>query len=195
MRRTFRSLVWAGGTAATRSLGGDLYPQTSQYINLKKDIVSGHLPPEARLVAPTPHAFGRWNRTLRADIYDELLKLPLRYQLHPFEKVSQHAAASSVGYAAPLGPVDPVDTIPFFVHRDSLGRLPGKLSSLDAKKLLPSFVLTIALVEGDLWRFEDELIKMFPTKKTFVRSHAVYVFGADNDARMILHHWMVGMGF
>jgi hypothetical protein len=187
--------MWAGGTAAARSLGGDLYPTSSQLINVKKEIVSGQLPPEARLIAPTPHPFGKWNRALRADIYDELLKLPLRYQLHSFEALINHSASSSVGYAPPLGPVDRDDVIPFFVHRDANGKLPGKMLSLDEKKQLPSFVLQIPLIDGDLWRFEDELIKIFPTKKTFLRSHAAFIFGADRDVKMILHHWMLGMGF
>jgi hypothetical protein len=187
--------MWAGGTAVSNHLGKDLFPQSTKLINIKKDIVGGALPPEARLISPVHHTFGKWNRSLRPDIYDELLKLPLRYQLHSLETIMKQSAGSNVGYAPPLGPADSHDTIPFFVHRDSSGKLPGKVYSTHAKNQTPHFFMEIRMVEGDLWRFEGEIIKMFPTKKTFVRSHAVYVFGADNDARMILHHWLLGLGF
>ncbi|KAG5510808.1 hypothetical protein JKF63_07880 [Porcisia hertigi] len=183
----------------------------------------------------------KWSRQLRADIYDELLKLPLRYALHDFRALQAHIHAvpstatqangaaspgerlppgvyraskslssdspdapayyavagrdSAVGYAPPLGPADPVDVIPFFVHRTSNGHLPGKLYSMNAKTLMPAFYMRIQNIEGDLFRFEEELLKIFPTKKTFVRSHSVYVYNVNLDGRAVLHHWLLGLGF
>lgn len=204
--------------------------------------------------APVAHAaMSKWQRGLRADIYDELLKLPLRFSLHDFGVLQRHvtrwgaesderqsadpplpsgvfkmpyssttaAAAgandgamaetadggqlaeyyaiagrdSAVGYAAPLGPADPLDVLPFFVHRGSNGQLPGKVHSLHAKNLMPAFCLTIQNVEGNLFRFEEELIKLFPTKKIFVRSHTIYVYNVAQDGKMVLHHWLLGLGF
>ncbi|CAM37149.1 conserved hypothetical protein [Leishmania braziliensis MHOM/BR/75/M2904] len=183
----------------------------------------------------------KWSRKLRSDIYDELLKLPLRYALHDFRTLQAHihavpgiatsangsAAAgerlppgvyhassslfakstdaptyyavagrdSAVGYAPPLGPADPVDVIPFFVHRTSNGHLPGKVYSMNAKTLMPAFYMRILNVEGDIFRFEEELMKIFPTKKIFVRSHSVYVYNVNLDGRAVLHHWLLGLGF
>lgn len=209
-------------------------------------------------------AITKWSRQLRADIYDELLKLPLRYALHDFRTLQTHlhavpstaaasekgemdsgftgetplppgvfhssrsssssnasdvAASSSlstseaqqqqlefsyyavagrdsaVGYAPPLGHVDPLDVLPFFVHRTSNGQLPGKVYSMNAKNLMPAFYLRIQNVEGDVFRFEEELMKIFPTKKIFVRSHSVYVYNVNLDGRAVLHHWLLGLGF
>ncbi|KAK7201879.1 hypothetical protein NESM_000255300 [Novymonas esmeraldas] len=193
---------------------------------------------------------GKWSRVLRADIYDELLKLPLRYALHDFRVLQEHLRAvpptttattassagagerlppgvfhasasdlpstssspsaesasgpayyavagrdSAVGYAAPLGPADPVDVLPFFVHRTSNGHLPGTVHSMNAKTLMPAFYMRIMNVEGDLFRFEEELMKIFPTKKMFVRSHSLYVYNVNLDGRAVLHHWLLGLGF
>lgn len=192
----------------------------------------------------------KWSRRLRADIYDELLKLPLRFALHDFNVLQAHlhampaaaeataetgeaplppgvyrssgnsnnnntesAAASpsssslmsshyavagrdsAVGYAPPLGHVDPLDVLPFFVHRTSNGALPGKVHSMDARRLMPAFYLRIQNIEGDLFRFEEELMKIFPTKKIFVRSHSVYVYNVGLDGQAVLHHWLLGLGF
>lgn len=211
----------------------------------------------------------KWSRRLRSDIYDELLKLPLRYALHDFRTLQAHihavpatapapsgaaaAAASAspsspaaaargalphhdeqlppgvyrstaaaaaaavgqppsdasaapayyavagrdsaVGYAAPLGPADPLDVLPFFVHRTPNGQLPGKVHSMHNKNLMPAFYMRIQNVEGDLFRFEEELMKIFPTKKIFVRSHTIYVYNVNLDGRSVLHHWLLGLGF
>ncbi|KAG5506915.1 hypothetical protein JIQ42_07634 [Leishmania sp. Namibia] len=191
------------------------------------------------LLKPT---LSKWSRQLRSDIYDELLKLPLRYALHDFRTLQAHihavpgitksadvaaAAArerlppgvypassslssgspdapayyavagrdSAVGYAPPLGPADPVDVIPFFVHRTSNGHLPGKIHSMNAKTLMPAFYMRVQNIEGDMFRFEEELMKIFPTKKIFVRSHSVYVYNVNLDGRAVLHHWLLGLGF
>ncbi|KPI90617.1 hypothetical protein ABL78_0213 [Leptomonas seymouri] len=193
----------------------------------------------------------KWSRQLRADIYDELLKLPLRYALHDFRRLQAHLHAvpdveaveegesplppgvycsssrhsgheggnaaepssassssplmsshyavagrdSAVGYAPPLGHVDPMDVLPFFVHRTSNGLLPGKIYSINAKNLMPVFYMRIQNIEGDMFRFEEELMKIFPTKKIFVRSHSVYVYNVNLDGRAVLHHWLLGLGF
>ncbi|KAG5485116.1 hypothetical protein CUR178_08087 [Leishmania enriettii] len=191
------------------------------------------------LLKPT---LSKWSRQLRSDIYDELLKLPLRYALHDFRTLQAHihavpgitkradgaaAAAgerlppgvypasssfasgspdapayyavagrdSAVGYAPPLGPADPVDVIPFFVHRTSNGHLPGTIHSMNAKTLMPAFYMRVQNIEGDMFRFEEELMKIFPTKKIFVRSHSVYVYNVNLDGRAVLHHWLLGLGF
>jgi hypothetical protein len=132
---------------------------------------------------------------LRADLYDELLKLPLRYALHPFDRVQAHMAQSAVGYAPPLGPADPDDTLPFFVHRAPNGDFDVKIRSLDAKKGLPSYMMYLTRIDGDLFRFEDELVKLFPRKKIFVDSANVKVYNAAEDARAVAMHWYLGMGF
>ena len=195
MRRTARVCNWLGGVAAVKSLGKDLREPTGQFVNVQRDVAQGSLPIEARTLAPTMHKFGKWNRELRADIYDELLKLPLRFSLHSFDRLVDHSANSAVGYAPPLGPADPIDTIPFFVHRNAVGHLPGRVHSMHAKINMPNFFMTIRMVEGDLFRFEEELLKIFPTKKIFVKDHTVYVFNVNNDGKVILHHWLLGLGF
>ncbi|EPY32770.1 hypothetical protein STCU_02667 [Strigomonas culicis] len=178
----------------------------------------------------------KWSRHLSADLYDELLKLPLRYALHDFVTLQRHASGllqpppadgalppgvftmhsppsteaagdayhymvagtpglSAVGYAPPLGPADAHDVIPFFIHRTSSGKLPGKIYSMHAKNLMPNFVLKIYNVEGNLFRMEEELMKIFPTKKMFVRAHGIFIYNVGVDARQVLHHWMLGLGF
>ncbi|KPA74704.1 putative mitochondrial hypothetical protein [Leptomonas pyrrhocoris] len=204
-------------------------------------------------------AITKWSRQLRADVYDELLKLPLRYALHDFRTLQAHLRAvpevapadeasddpplppgvyrsshnsvnnghsqsgntadpssssssssssplmsshyavagrdSAVGYAPPLGHADPLDVLPFFVHRTSNGQLPGKVYSMNSKTLMPAFYMRIMNVDGDVFRFEEELMKIFPTKKIFVRSHSVYVYNVNLDGRAVLHHWLLGLGF
>ncbi len=194
-RRCGVSLLWAGGTAALPSLGKDLRHEGGRVVNVEMDIIAGALPAEARQLRPNHHGFGKWNRQLRADIYDELLKLPLRYQLHPFDRIVEHQSQSAVGYAPPLGPADPHDVIPFFVHRNTNGRFQAKMGSMNAKTAMPAYYVRINGVEGDLFRFEEELIKIFPTKKTFVRPYCVYINAAGRDAKMILDHWYMGLGF
>lgn len=112
----------------------------------------------------------------------------------PYYSVMGHQP-SAVGYAPPLGPADPLDTIPFFVHRTSTGLLPGRVHSMDAKRLMPAFYLRIGLIDGDIFRFEEELLKIFPTKKIFVRRHAVYVYNVNLDGKEVLFHWLLGLGF
>ncbi|KAG8340503.1 hypothetical protein TRVL_08670 [Trypanosoma vivax] len=223
--------IWLGGTASNAALGHDVRPHSGRYINvlpptdIATSIAAGSMPPEANVAAavPVPHTpYSKWNRALRSDIYDELLKLPLRFKLHDFSKLlppqagreeestkaqqndalasGAHSSASvgrfsAVGYLPPLGPVDPLDTIPFFVHRNSNGFLPGKVYSMNARNLMPAFYMRIQQVEGDVFRFEEELLKIFPTKKIFVRSHSIYVYNVALDGRMILHHWLLGLGF
>ncbi|KAH9584177.1 hypothetical protein LSM04_001686 [Trypanosoma melophagium] len=222
LRRTFLQRLWLGGSATATALGHDVRPAAGKYINVVSptDIAAGSVPPEANAatVLPVPHKrYGKWNRVLRSDIYDELLKLPLRFKLHDFsklcpveaegrkEEVHQHTQQQNqfavigrgtvVGYHPPLGPADPLDTIPFFVHRNSNGILPGKVYSMNRRNLMPAFYMRIQGVEGDLFRFEEELMKIFPTKKIFVRSHSIYVYNVGLDGRMILHHWLLGLGF
>lgn len=220
LRRSVFGRVWLGGTASTAALGHDVRPSPGKYINvvpptdIARNIAAGSMPPEASVAAaqPVPHVhYAKWNRALRSDIYDELLKLPLRYKLHDFSKlcapppfassrddpqrVGVVGNDSAVGYMPPLGPAEPLDTIPFFVHRNSNGFLPGKIYSMNARNLMPEFVMHIQQVEGDVFRFEEELLKIFPTKKIFVRSHCVYVYNVGMDGRMILHHWLLGLGF
>lgn len=314
LRWTSRCLVWLGGTASTNALGVEVRPGAGMFVNVlpegvqKNRRTAAHFNPTANpadvllnnnFAAPElRHSIGRmpqhkpqmqrWMRGLRADVYDELLKLPLRYALHSFDRLHAHLYAhapsaenvevasatlprgvyrhdvdatkgaahhgtnaaephivvghsdgpqsrpdalspaapmqatrfdsavqtleqaetssddvlyavagrnSSVGYAPPLGPADPLDTIGFFVHRNSNGHLPGKLHSMNTKILMPAFYMRIQNVDGDMFRFEEELLKIFPTQKIFVRSHSVYVYNVNRDARMILHHWLLGLGF
>ncbi len=164
-------------------------------INIEAAVVEGALSKDALSGIQSHWKFGKFNRELRGDIYDELLKLPLRYSLHPFEKLVAASQHSAVGYATPLGPADPVDTIPFFVHRTSAGRFPGRVRSLNPKILFPISYIHFDNVEGDVFRFEEELIKIFPTKKTYVLPYGVRVYNARADALMIMHHWLAGLGF
>lgn len=283
LRRSLLSLVWLGGTASTPSLGTDTRSANGQYINVVAEGMQNRrtaahfsvnpsrnaslfFPPETRNAVVARSRVGipkasssKWNRRLRADIYDELLKLPLRFALHDFSVLQRHlenslssrpylaslhspregrqvgvdtpgwddsgvyefsskasgeereregegeeehrfyavaGRVSSVGYAPPLGPADPLDVLPFFVHRGSNGQLPGTLRSMHPRNLMPAFVLKIEKsVEGDVFRFEEELMKIFPTKKIFVRSHCIYVYNVGKDGQLVLHHWLLGLGF
>lgn len=196
MKRSFLALAWLGGTGAVKTLGKDVSLPAGRAINYQPDIVAHAMPVEARLASPVLHSFSKWNRSLRADIYDELQKLPMRFALHPFGDLERHCSSySAVGVAPPMGPADELDVIPFFVHRNRNGRLPGKLMSVNNKQQAPSFFLNIHSVEGDMFRFEEELLKIFPTKKIFVRQNTILIFGVDKDAILILHHWLLGLGF
>lgn len=295
MRSTSRFLVWLGGTASTPTLGLDLRPPSGAYHNVlpssntavnrratQNSFQAGATSQSVAFLAPEQRqllshlkvgkpqlGIRKFSRILRPDIYDELLKLPLRYALHDFDTLQRHLMEggrgvnstsndveleedevmpgvysfppkpssssgkrkpqegkveedddkgveedvdldpsfssqyysvsgrqpSSVGYAPPLGPADPLDVIPFFVHRTGTGQLPGRVHSMDAKRLMPAFYLRIGLVDGDIFRFEEELLKIFPTKKIFVRRHAVYVYNVNLDGKAILHHWLLGLGF
>lgn len=195
MKQAVVLLRWVGGTGAVPHLGGFIHDQRTKSINAKEEVARNALPAEIRSGIAMPHPGGKFNRQLRADIYDELLKLPLRYQLHRFDDLVAAQGISAVGYAPPLGPVDPDDIIPFHVHRNRNGRFPIRTYSLDAKKSLPSYFLRLDLIDGDLHRFEEELIKVFPTKKTFVRQQNVHVYNLASDGVVILTHWYLGLGF
>lgn len=349
MKRSASLLVWLGGTASTPTLGLDLRPSSGSFVNVwhgnpthpstrrataaqfqpsATSQLTSFAPPERRQllshikVGRPQWSIQKFHRVLRADIYDELLKLPLRYALHDFDTLERHLMGgrrnfmeshvhpghrlqvqqsgssmeaspssslrrgdgksaeralghdeeeegedpmdevspgvyafppegpssavensssspttpslqafrppspssavdtdgdavvdgfpppdaspyysimghqpSAVGYAPPLGPADPLDTIPFFVHRTSTGLLPGRVHSMDAKRLMPAFYLRIGLIDGDIFRFEEELLKIFPTKKIFVRRHAVYVYNVNLDGKEVLFHWLLGLGF
>lgn len=265
MRPSRRLAVWLGGTASTPTLGLDVRPTEGSSINVlhpPRRSTAAHfsanaagpaavsfLPPEARQLVQQQRVgrpfvpMRKFTHHLRADLYDELLKLPLRFALHDFDTLERHLMeggrgrssglleegevmpgvfkfpslssspssssstesdvyyaiaskqASSVGYASPLGPADPIDVLPFFVHRTSTGLLPGRVHSMNAKNLMPYFYLRIGNIDGDIFRFEEELIKIFPTKKTFVRRHVVYVYNVNLDGKQLLHHWLLGLGF
>lgn len=334
MKPSPKLLLWLGGTASTPTLGLDLRPASGSFVNVwsggngnssssrratqaqfqpsATSQLHSFAPPERRQllshikVGRPQWSIQKFHRVLRADIYDELLKLPLRFALHDFDTLEQHLMGgrsprfkrettapshrgkeveeeedtdevfpgvyameaeheapydatpllsdpnstakeahphsspslpspppstspandaaqvvdpstealpvssspfssscysvmghqpSAVGYAPPLGPADPLDTIPFFVHRTSTGLLPGRVHSMDAKRLMPAFYLRIGNIDGDIFRFEEELLKIFPTKKIFVRRHAVYVYNVNLDGREILFHWLLGLGF
>ncbi|GET86187.1 hypothetical protein, conserved [Leishmania tarentolae] len=225
-------------TPQANSLAATHYAHTPELRHMADGAAMSLSSQRMPLLKPT---LSKWSRQLRSDIYDELLKLPLRYALHDFHRLQAHIHAvpgtatnasgaatagerlppgvyhassslsspsldapgyyavagrdSAVGYAPPLGPADPVDVIPFFVHRSSNGHLPGKIYSMNAKTLMPAFYMRIQNVEGDVFRFEEELMKIFPTKKMFVRSHSVYVYNVNLDGRAVLHHWLLGLGF
>ena len=164
-------------------------------INVEAAVVAGALTREQLSGTGAQWNWGPYNTEWRGDIYDELLKLPLRFALHPFDHITEAAKDSAVGYSAPLGPADPDDVIPFFVHRLPNGRLPGDVRSINPRILMPMFFINISHIEGDMWRFEEELIKIFPTKKTYVSPEFVRIYNCSEDGVKILHHWLVGLGF
>lgn len=178
-------------------LGTNMMTDRSKIIGVEKAVVANNWAVDPSTLSGNFKPW-RWEptyRELRADLYDELLKLPLRYKMHPFDKVNEAMSKSAVGYHPPLGPADPSDTLPFFVHRDGFGRFATSLSSIDHKAQTPVFVLYLQRIDGDLFRFEDELIKILPDKKTFVENKGLKVFNAAEDARCILEHWFIGLGF
>lgn len=213
MRRTIERLLWQGGLPAI--LGKDVRQIPGMRINIEEEVVQGSMPQEAIRMSQERDINAlmtarHWR--LSPVIYSELQKLPLRYALHPFEALksaqrlspsiacatgveTEDSRPSASNYGLPLGPADDFDTIPFHIHRDFKGMLPGRIRSVYPKTATPSTYLRIHLIDGDVFRFEDELIKIFPTKKTFVRHHVVFVFSLGNDGLTILHHWMLGLGF
>ena len=198
LRLSCRRLAWIGGTAVKQPVPGtNMQPDYQRIINTERALVSEDwsVEPEAMSGNYQPWRWERTVRELRADLYDELLKLPLRYKMHPYAKLEAAMSKSAVGYAAPLGPADPLDTLPFFVHRDGNGRFYSSIKSLAPKLGLPSYVMTLSRIDGDLFRLEDELIKIFPDKKIFVTASHIKVFAAAEDARAITEHWMLGLGF
>lgn len=197
MRRTARALAWLGGRAATPRLGGDqvMEPSSSDLIQMDQ-VIRGDLDKEIfRATDKPPRAYAKYNRVLRADLYGELLKLPLRYKLHPYDTLASAASLSAVGYFPPLGVADPDDTLPFFVHRDAEGHFMWRLQSYNPRNLNPHMFMVIKGIDGDMFRFEDELVKVFPTKKIFMRESFVHVYSVGEDACEVLEHWLLGLGF
>lgn len=195
LRRTVRRLQWMGGTHTTAVLGGKLRPHDSQYIQMEKQVVKGVMDRD-ELTAPVEHWI--WNdhhRQYRADLYNEIAKLPLRFALHPYDRIAAKMDESAVGYAAPLGPADPLDTIPFHIHRKNDGSFAHRLQSVDIANQNPRTSLYIKGIEGDLFRFEDELSKLLPTFRTFVRDDYIYVWDAGHDVIEVLEHWYIALGF
>lgn len=199
MRSTACTLRWMGGMAVQPALTNSrLRNAKDRHINLTKEVAAGKMSPESRRLAEVPHPVNNVARRgtfLRSDIYDELLKLPLRYQLHPFERLVESRAASGAGYGLPLGAADEDDTIPFHVHRHASGQFYIQCHSINARNLDPTKILNIQLVEGDLHRFDDELIKIFPTKKIFIKEHKIMMYNSAEDVKEILEHWFMGLGF
>lgn len=198
LRRSGLRFRWIGGKAATAPiLGTNMAPDHTKIIGVEKAVVSHDwsVDPSALAGSYQPWRWERHYRELRADLYDELLKLPFRYKMHPFDRLQDHMAQSAVGYAPPLGAADPYDTLPFFVHREKDGNFYSTVRSLEAKAGVTTYVLTLSRIDGDLFRFEDELMKIFPSKKTFVQANHVRVFNAAEDARAIVEHWLLGLGF
>jgi hypothetical protein len=198
LRRSCARRRWIGGKGTVAPiLGTNMQPDYQKIMGVEKAVVSNDwsVDPAAMAGNYRPWRWERSYRELNPGLYDELLKLPLRYRLHPFDKLQAHMSQSAVGYAPPLGPADPFDTMPFFVHRIGCGNFQTHVRSLESKEGLPVYLLTLSRIDGDLFRFEDELIKIFPGKKTFVQANWVRVFNAAEDARAIVEHWMLGLGF
>lgn len=189
---------WIGGIGVNQPvLGTNTMVDQKKIIGIEKAAVANDWSVDPSALSGNFSAW-RWEptyRELRADLYDELVKLPLRHKLHPFAKVHEAMSKSAVGYHPPLGPVDRDDTLPFFVHRDSLGRFATQIQSLDRKAQMPVFMMYLTRIDGDLFRFEDELIKILPDKKIFVDNRNVKVYNVAEDARAIIEHWYIGMGF
>lgn len=192
MFRTFVRFSWVGGVGAQPGLSS-LRSQDSKYVGIDKEVVRGNVPAEARRIYGADiSSKGRF--VLCPRIYDDLLKLPLRFKMHPYEDVVKNLDEIS-GYGLPLGPADRDDILPFHIHRNANGKLPGLVHSINERALAPAFITKFRLIDGDLFRFEDELIKIFPTKKTFVRNHEIVVYNSGKDSVRVAHHWMLGLGF
>lgn len=194
MYRTATRLTWIGGIGAQATISPvNIRDKSSQYVGVAKEVTRGNVPAEARRIHGKDLSLtGRF--VLCPRIYDDLLKLPLRYKLHPYETLAKNLDAVS-GYGLPLGPADAHDIIPFHCHRNRNGRFALTKHSINERNLTPSFVSRFRLIDGDLFRFEDELIKIFPTKKTFVRNHEVVVYNCGSDGLRVAHHWILGLGF
>lgn len=194
MLRTALRYSWIGGVGAQPGiLAADVRDRSTRFVGVDKEVTRGNLPAEARRIHGDDVALaGRF--VLCPRIYDDLLKLPLRYKLHPYEVLSKNLDAVS-GYGLPLGPADVDDIIPFHAHRNRVGRLAGLTHSINERNLTPTFITRFRLVDGDLFRFEDELIKIFPTKKTFVRNYEIVVHNCGKDGLRVAQHWLLGLGF
>lgn len=176
-------------------IGGKYTADQTFTANVASGVTAEALDKEAIAALQQHYEAGQYIFEPRVDIYNELLKLPLRFQLHPFDKLKAACDKSAVGYTPPLGVVDVEDTIPFHVHRIPDGRFGTQIISVNAHISMPSFYLRLTYIEGDLFRFEEELMKIFPTKKIFVKIHSLIVGNANIDAEVIVKHWLLGLGF
>jgi hypothetical protein len=194
-RHCARRMQWMGGTHTTAVLGGKLQQHESQYIQMERQVVLGTLDRD-NLTAPVEHwRWEKYQRQFRGDIYDEIAKLPLRFALHPCDTVVAEMNKSAVGYAPPLGPADPQDTIPFHIHRRADGTFGHEMHSTAARIGDPRMMLRIYGIDGDVFRFEEELIKILPSFRTFVRDDSVRIWNAGWDVVEVLEHWYIALGF
>ena len=181
--------IWMGGNF----LG--VGPRESQVLNVQSFVTSGATSQDiAKTIPRVWRRGGKFDLILRQDLYDELLKIPLRYSLHPFEKLREQHAKSDCGYTIPLGPVDKEDPCPFHVHRTCTGRLPVKCIPLTTTewRLLRTMIRRF---DGDVFRMEEELVKIFPTKRTYVKPAEVVIWGVGLDAALLVRYWLLGLGF
>uniref|UniRef100_A0A7S1QHB7 Uncharacterized protein n=1 Tax=Neobodo designis TaxID=312471 RepID=A0A7S1QHB7_NEODS len=196
LRKTARRLQWMGGTHKMAVMGPRLPENDGMYIGMQRAVRSQASIDRDNLTGPVQHwTWENGNREFRADIYDEIAKLPLRFTLHPYDRIHEAMSRSAVGYAPPLGPADPEDTIPFHIHRMPDGTFPHTTRSINPQKGDPRMILSIWGVDGDVFRFEDEMIKILPSFKTFVRDDAVQVWDTTHDVTEILEHWYIALGF
>ena len=189
LRRSPALRIWQGGNFVGV---GDFQSQAINYpAMVTSDAVS------ADVVKTIPRVYrrgGKFDVVLRQDIYEEVLKIPLRYELHPFAKLQAQYEASDCGYTTPLGPVARDDPLPFHIHRYPNGRLPVKDRPLtDCVTSLRRVV--IHNIDGDMFRLEEELIKIFPTKRTHVKPMNIHVWNLGLDGLTIIQHWFLGLGF
>lgn len=184
-----------GGTHTTAVMGPKLPANDGQYVMMERHV--GHTVMDRdNLTAPVQHwTWENGNREYRADIYNEIAKLPLRFALHPYDRIQEAMSKSAVGYAPPLGPADPVDTIPFHIHRLPDGTFPHTTRSINTRHGNPRMIASIWGIDGDSFRYEDELIKVLPAFKTFVRDDALQIWDATHDVVEILEHWHIALGF
>ncbi|KNH06484.1 hypothetical protein XU18_2688 [Perkinsela sp. CCAP 1560/4] len=181
--------IWSGGNFPTV---GDVQSQVVNYPSyVTSDVTSTDI---AKTIPRVWRRGGRFDLVLRQDIYDELLKLPLRYDLHPFAKLQEQYKRSDCGYTVPLGPVCPDDPCPFHVHRFPNGRLPLKDRPLAQHNLVLRRVVLFN-IDGDAFRLEEELIKIFPTKRTHVKPTNIHVWNLGLDGLTIIQYWLLGLGF
>jgi len=189
LRKTLRPLLWMGGNP----LG--VGPHDSQAIHIQPYVTSGVTSEDIVRTIPSVYKLNAKFRVVtRAEVYNELLKLPLRFPLHPFERIQEQMAKSDVGYTVPLGPVDTMDPCPFFVHRRRDGRFNMK-TKFQSKHEVRMHLTELRNIEGDIFRMEEELIKMFPTKRSYVREDKIILWGTGFDGADLVRHWLLGLGF
>jgi hypothetical protein len=184
-----------GAHTAAATMGPRLPAKDNDYVQMERQVAANVLDRD-NLTAPVQHwTWENGNREFRADIYDEIAKLPLRFTLHPYSTIQAAMSQSAVGYAAPLGPADRLDTIPFHIHRLADGTFPHTRRSISTKLGNPRMIASVWGVDGDVFRYEDELIKILPAFKIFVRDDVVQVWDATHDVIEILEHWYIALGF